>query len=56
MKQAAELFLDPGKTSRIVCEQYGIVHEYEGFTNCTNLFTEAEGRISVCLMRGNANV
>lgn len=52
LAEAAGIFLDPGNTARIVF-QYGEMEDvYEGFTNCTNLATDTDGRVSVCLTKG----
>jgi hypothetical protein len=52
--QAASLILfDPAKTARIVYEYGAMYDEYVGFTNCTNLFIDGDGKVSGCLKRGN---
>ena len=56
MQQAAAIFFDPQKTGKIVYEYGEMSDEYEGFTNCTNLFINSDGQISVCLVRGGQNV
>ena len=49
---AAVIFLNAENTQLIVF-QYGEMEDrYEGYTNCTNLATDADGRISVCLTKG----
>ncbi|MBQ1776822.1 MAG: hypothetical protein IIZ93_01560 [Acidaminococcaceae bacterium] len=51
MQQAAVLFLNPEKTSRIEY-QYGEMQDvYTGYTECTNLFIDSDGQISVSLVR-----
>ena len=50
--QAAILFCDPSKTERIVFQYGEMEDEYEGYTNCTRLLADADGRVSVCLIRG----
>lgn len=53
MQEAAAVFFDAGKTERIVF-QYGDMEDtYEGYTNCTRLMAGTDGKISVCLTRGN---
>jgi hypothetical protein len=56
MMQTAMTFLDPAKTGRIVYEYGEMADTYEGFTNCTNLFIDNDGKVSVCLTRGEMNV
>lgn len=56
LQQAASLFFDVSKTSRIVF-QYGEMEDtYNGYTNCVNLNIDADGMISVCMKRSDANV
>lgn len=51
MQEAAMMFFDTGKTSRIVF-QYGEMEDaYEGFTVCRNLMIDTDGEISVCMTR-----
>lgn len=52
MTQAAQLFLEPAKTNRIVYEYGEMSDTYENFTNCTILIIDSDGIISVCLVRG----
>lgn len=52
MLQAAQLFLDPTKTSRIVFEYGEMSDTYDNFTSCTNFFIDMDGKISICLVRG----
>lgn len=54
MAQAAQTFLDPAKTSRIVFEYGQMSDTYEGFTDCTVLMIDADGRVSVCLKKGES--
>ena len=56
LPQAAQMFLDPAKTGRIVFEYGQMSDNYEGFTNCTYLMIDSDGKVSVCLTRGNVNV
>lgn len=56
MPQAAAIFFDPSKTDKITYEYGAMTDEYEGFTNCTNLFIDNDGQVSACLVRGNSDV
>lgn len=56
MQTAAALFFNAEKTARIVYEYGAMYDEYEGFTNCTNLFIDGDSMVSACLRRGNVNV
>lgn len=52
LPQAAMLFFDPTKTARIVF-QYGEMEDvHEGFTNCINTGIDVDGRVSVCMTKG----
>ena len=52
MMQAAQMFFDQDKTQRIEY-QYGEMSDvYEGFTVCRSIISDAEGQISVCMVRG----
>lgn len=52
MMQAAALFLNPEKTAQITFwRTEDAVDTYEGYTNCTNINIDANGRISICLTR-----
>ena len=52
LQQAAEMFFDTSKTSRIEF-QYGDMEDvYEDFTNCINLYIDVDGVVSVCMTRG----
>ena len=55
LQQAATLFFNPEKTSRIVFEFGEMSADYDGFTQCTNLSIDNDGEISVCLVRGAEN-
>ena len=55
MQQAANLFLDAGKTSVIVFEYASGQDVFNGFTVCRCLMAETGGSISVCMIRGNEN-
>lgn len=56
MMQAAMIFLDPTKTGEIVFEYGEMSDTYENYTNCTNLSIDNDGKVSICLTRGAANV
>ena len=56
MAQAAGLFLDTAKTSRIIFEYGEMSEEYTGFTDCVSISTDADGNNSVCMKRGENNV
>lgn len=49
IQQAASLFFDANKTSRIVFQYGDMSDTYDGYTNCVNLGVNADGRVSVCL-------
>ena len=49
IQQAASLFFDANKTSRIVFQYGDMSDTYEGFTVCVNLGVNADGQVSVCL-------
>lgn len=52
LPQAAMLFFDPTKTARIAF-QYGEMEDvHEGFTNCTSINIDIDGRVSVCMTKG----
>ena len=53
MMQAAMLFFDPAKTDVIVFQYGDMEDRYEGFTNCRNMMINEDGRVSVCLKRGD---
>lgn len=55
MEQAASLFLDTEKTSKIVFEYGSEQDVFNGFTFCRCLMAEKSGSISVCMIRGNEN-
>ena len=56
MPQAAQVFFDPAKTERIIFQYGEMTQEYDGFTNCVNLFIDYDGKISACMKRGDVNV
>lgn len=52
LQEAAQIFFDPTKTGRIVF-QFGEMSEtYEGYTNCTSISIDIDGRVSVCMKKG----
>lgn len=52
LQQVALMFFDATKTDRIAF-QYGEMEDvYEGFTTCRTLMTDASGRVSVCMTKG----
>ena len=54
MPEAAALFLDPGKTEKIVFEYGDMADTYEGYTTCTHLST-VDGKVTICLAKGAEN-
>ena len=51
--QAAEIFSDPEKTETIEFRAGANDEIYEGFTDCRNIMTDEDGRLSVCMTRSN---
>lgn len=52
MMQAAMMFFDPEKTEKITFYRTEEASDdYEGYTNCTNISIEKNGRLSICLKR-----
>ena len=52
LQQAAALFFDYWKTTRIVF-QYGEMEDtYEGYTNCVNIRIDIDGEVAVCMTKG----
>lgn len=57
MQTASAVFFDPDKTSKIIYEYGEMSDEYDDFINCTNLFIDNDGQVSVCLVKAvNPNV
>lgn len=52
MQEAALMVFDPSKTARIVYQYGEMQDEYEGYTNCITLQIDVDGRIAVCLTKG----
>ena len=55
IQQAAAMFFDTENTSHIEFQYGEMSDSFEGFTNCTRLMAESDGRVSVCLVRGDEN-
>lgn len=56
MQQAAAIFLDEEKTSKIVFQYGEMQDEYNGFTSCIRLLIDVDGLVSVCMERGENDV
>lgn len=54
LQQAARIFTNPAKTGKIVYQYGEMSSEYDGFTECVNLFIDNDGKVSVCLVKGAA--
>lgn len=50
-QQAAEIFLDPAKTGKIIYEYGEMTDEYEGFTGCKSISVQYD-EVAVCLVEG----
>lgn len=53
MQQAANLFFDAEKTSKIIFQYGEMSNEYDGFTNCININKNVDGVVSVCMTKGD---
>ena len=52
MDKAARIFCDPKKTA-VIRFQYGDLEDaYAGYTQCQNISMDADGQISVCMVKG----
>lgn len=51
LQEASVLMFDPARTEKIRFQYGDFEDTYIGYTNCINLSTDAEGRISVCLKK-----
>lgn len=51
--QAAQIFFDPVKTSKIIFMYGEMSDEFIGFTDCFNIGVDVDGRISVGLRKGD---
>lgn len=49
--QVAEIFSDPEKTETIEFRAGADYDIYEGFTDCRNIMTDADGKLSVCMTK-----
>ncbi len=49
--QAAEIFSDADKTETIEFKYGANSDLYEGYTECRNIMTDADGRLSVCMTK-----
>lgn len=54
LAEATGLFLDTSKTERIRFEYGEMADEYEGFTTVRVMRTDADGEVSICLEKGDA--
>lgn len=52
MSQAAGLFFDASKTSKIVFQYGEMEDEYDGYTVCINMNMDTGGLVSVCMTKG----
>ena len=52
MPELATMFCDPAKTGAIVAQFGQMQDEHTGFTVCTIIKVDADGKASVCLTRG----
>lgn len=48
----AAIAFDPAKTGHIVFQYGEMQDEYDGFTVCTDLSIDNDGRVSVCMVKG----
>ena len=53
LHDAATIFFDTNKTSKIVFQYGEMESTFEGFTTCTNLMIDVDGVVSVRLERAN---
>ena len=53
MQAAAQTFLDPEKTAKIIFQYGEMQDEYEGYTDCTVLNKDVFGNnVNVCMRKG----
>lgn len=52
IQRAAAVFTDPKKTEKIEYQCAGSSFVYRGYTQCEILQKDADGRISVCMVKG----
>jgi hypothetical protein len=55
MQQAATLAFDPTKTAHIEFHYGEMSDVYEGYTTCTHIHADTDGKVSVCLVKGQNN-
>lgn len=53
LQQAAAVFFDSAKTGKIEFQYGEMTDTFEDYTDCTSLMIDTDGKISVCLTRGN---
>ena len=51
LAEAFELLADPGKTNRIVTNEFGVINEYEGFTDLFCIRKEDNGQVNAGLKK-----
>ena len=52
MQEAAAIFFDTNKTTKIVYQYGDMSDEYDGFTVLTHLMIDDDGQVSACLVKG----
>lgn len=52
MATAFGLFTNPNRTRKIIFQYGEMQDEYNGFTTCTNVSVDPDGRASVCMTKG----
>ena len=52
IQEAALIFLSPEKTETIIFEYGEMTDTYNGYTDCRNLSIDVDGRVSVCMAKG----
>lgn len=55
LQDAASIFFNAFKTAHIIFQYGEMQDEYDGYTNCTALQIDTDGRISICLTKGNTD-
>lgn len=51
LPQAAVIFFNPEKTERILFQFGEMEKEYTGFTVCTHISIDMDGKVSVCMVQ-----
>ena len=51
LMEAAEIFFNPNKTAKIVFQFGEMETEYKGYTNCTSISIDMDGKVSVCMVQ-----